>query len=348
MAIPAAVMIVVLVSLAINTEGRGTFINRQVEQAALGEEFNNLDNTRIIIQTEDGAIELSSNGERVIGQDGDGEYTVLTARPDANGDIVGFRVNDDGTFEPIRPGEDTTGDTIIVPNAEGGFDLVRPDGTRTQLSVDENGNVAALDENGNPIPLDRDGNGNYDLGGGLTADEATVNEQDRPLDDQALPDSNSTGGGGINWRNILIVLLGFVGLAGTVWWFFAMRPNATTYLPPATVPAASGVAARGLSPWEAFEAYLSELAANPDPTQAIRLAYAYAEQGVGRLPARHGDQTPHEWHRSITPTDPEIAQALWPLTERYAATRFADHAATPAERDAALNELRSLVHMACS
>lgn len=97
-----------------------------------------------------------------------------------------------------------------------------------------------------------------------------------------------------------------------------------------------------------FEAYLAELAAHPDPTQAIRHAYAYAEQGMGRLQAREPEQTPQEWHRSVEQTDPETAALLWPLTERYSAIRFGNATASDAERHAALQELRMLVHGACA
>ncbi len=350
MAIPAAVLIIVLVSLAIDTEGRGSFIERTRVEAAQREQFEDLDNTRIIITTENGSVELSLDGETVLGEDGNGDIEVLAVRPDENGDIIGFRVTEDGTFEPIRVGEDFSGETVILPNGQGGFDLIRPDGTRTTLNVDENGDLQATGPGGGGVPLAPNENGEYDLGGGLTADESNINPvfPDDPADDGALPAPNGpTEPAGLDWRTIIIVALGFLGLAGTVWWFFAMRPNTTTYLPPATVPAGAA-AMPGRSPWEAFEAYLSELSANPDPTQAIRLAYAYAEQGVGRLPPRDREQTPHEWVQSIAPNDPEVANLLWPLTERYAATRFAGHSATSAERDGAVNELRTLVHQACS
>lgn len=351
MAIPAAALIIVLVSLAIDTEGRGSFIERTRVEAAQREQFESLDNTRIIITTENGSVELSLDGETVLGEDGNGDIEVLAVRPDPDGDIVGFRVTEDGTFEPIRVGEDFSGETVILPNGQGGFDLVRPDGTRTTLNVDENGELQATGPGGGGIPLEPNADGEYDLGGGLTADESNVTPvfPDDPADDGALPaQPGQTEPAGLDWRTIIIVLLGFLGLAGTVWWFFAMRPNTTTYLPPTTAPPGAAAAMPGRSPWEAFEAYLSELSANPDPTQAIRLAYAYAEQGVGRLPPRHFDQTPHEWYHSVAPSDPQVADLLWPLTERYAATRFADHTATSAERDAAVNELRALVHQACS
>lgn len=357
LAIPAAFLIITMVALAINTESRSDFITRVETERAQGEAFEDVDATRIVIMTENGAVELSLDGETVLGRDGEGDVQVLALRPDPDGDIVGFRVNDDGTFEPVRIGEDTDGATLIVPNDQGGFDLVSPDGTRTSLDIDGEGDLRAFDEDGNEVALAPNGAGGFDLGDGITGNEANVNgvqngepgNFDPNNPDEALPSNPNNQGGDtrINWRNIIIVTLGLLGLAGTVWWFFAMKPNRTTYLPPATAPAGTGFG-RTASAWELFEAYLSELAANPDPTQAIRLAYGYAEQGMGRLQPRDPEQTPQEWYRTVAMSEPEVARLLWPLTERYSAIRFGNHVATDAERHAALNELRAIVHNACA
>ena len=45
----------------------------------------------------------------------------------------------------------------------------------------------------------------------------------------------------------------------------------------------------------------------PDPSQAVLLAFAYVEAGVGVVPPRIVDETPYEWHRRIREIDAEIA-----------------------------------------
>ncbi len=340
LAIPAAFLIIIAAALAIQTESRTDFLDRVRFEQAQQEAFENVDNSRILLQTEDGVVELSLDGESVMAREGEGG-SIVTLESDPNGEFVGFRVTEDGTFEPVRAGEDTTGDTLIVPNTEGGFDLVLPDGTRTTLETDGNGELRAFDENGDEVALSRNSDGGYNLGEGITAQGS-----DLEFDDQAEFDDEPDFGpesSGPNWNNIVVIFLALLGLALAAWWFFAMRPKQTTFVPPTTTPTGPTFG-RSPSAWEMFEAYLSELAAHPDPTQAIRHAYAYAEQGMGRLPAREPEQTPQEWYQTVAARDPEVARLLAPLTERYSAIRFGNHVASDTERHAALQELRLIVH----
>ncbi len=348
LAIPAAFLIIISAFLAIQTESRTDYLERLQVERAQAERFDDVDASRIILQTEDGAVELSLDGEEVQGRGSDG--SIVTLRPDPNGDIIGFRITEDGTFEPVRVGDDVEGATLIVPNDSGGFDLVQPDGSRLTLESDGEGGLLAFDEDGEPIPIRPDGEGGYALGDGLTARESDIEIRPGQVDDQGNPipfDNNTGPSRGPNWRNIGIIFLAFLGLALAAWWFFAMRPKETVYVPPTTTPTGPHFG-RSPSAWEMFEAYLSELAAHPDPTQAIRHAYAYAEQGMGRLQPRDPEQTPQEWYQTVAAADPEVARLLWPLTERYSAIRFGNHVASDAERHAALQELRMIVHGACA
>ncbi len=100
-------------------------------------------------------------------------------------------------------------------------------------------------------------------------------------------------------------------------------------------------------PWGDFEAYLAELAAEPDPSQAILLVFAYAEAGVGVVPTRISDETPYEWLRRTRAIDASVGELLVPLVERYVAIRFGGHVAEDAERHRAIADLRVLTYTAC-
>ena len=99
--------------------------------------------------------------------------------------------------------------------------------------------------------------------------------------------------------------------------------------------------------WMAFEAFLAELLADPDPTRAVRVGFRYAENGFGSLPARLVDETPNEWERRITPLT-NAAPALTPLINRYNAVRFGGANVTAPDRDQSVMELRTLARTACT
>lgn len=355
LAIPAALLVIVLIALAIDTETRDDYIERVQVQERQEERFEDPEATRLFFETEDGeVVEFSLDDGEPLGRDSDGEISSISIRPDPDGKIVGLIVNDDGTFVPYEIGEDVSDKTVVVPNIDGGFTLVRPDGSRVDINIGPDG-VEATDSDGNPLELDEDGDGRIDLGDGLGAREADVelgNGQALPeVGDQDSPGSSGPGLG--SGRNLIILFVGLAALAGAVWWFVAMKPKFRLQevvggdVPPVAyqpnVPAPSALGA-----WDAFEAFLQELLGDQDPTRAIRDAYAYAEQGIGRLPPRGQEQTPFEWCTSIESADQELGTLLRSLTNRYSAIRFADEIADGAERDAAVQELRVLVRQACT
>lgn len=274
---------------------------------------------------------------------------------------------------PVEKGESTEGLTLLVPQEDGSFLLIRPDGTEIELYYTQNGLEArvndgesfALESEDGSVrvddlvmtPLERGQQGNPEDFQQVPPDglpqledgEPGSGQQIRPEDhDEAAAveaeDQPDSGDGSTNWRNILIVLLLAMGLALAAWWFFAFRSrhDEEQEVPaPMVAPVVPGMTA-----WEAFEAFLAELAADPDPTHAIRLAFAYAEQGMGDLPTRQTDETPYEWLARTGTSQSEVASLLSPLVDRYSDIRFGNHVATGAERDQALVELRALVSQA--
>ena len=354
LAVPYALLVVVVAALALSAESRDSFVERQGDGEAIERLTTDevpFDATRIIIQTPDGAVEITTDGERIVGEDSSGQAQVLRLVEDPNGDIVGFRVNEDGTFSPVRVGEDTEGATLLVPNADGSFDLIKPDGTRVQVAPDGNGGVAAgeFDENGF-TPLDRNEDGSFQLDDDLFASPT----QPLEFEEGAAPSTGSSGPsspGSFPWNTILIAVAAAAALGIGIWFFMAYSPKvkAVGDVPIDQVFAAAPIVRREVAsdPWAAFEEYLAELLHEPDPSQAILLAFSYVEAGVSAIPARIAEETPYEWFRRVQTVDAESDPLIQPLLERYVAIRFGGHVAEDPERRRAVNDLRTVVYTVC-
>lgn len=410
LAVPAVIVMLALAALAIAGEGREEFVQRnelteqqQQQQGGGGSGQNGQPQggsgggaggsgggsggqlqpvdpypaDRLIIQTENGPVELSLNGNDVQGRSAPGsggngsDGSSITLAPDPDGNIVGFRIDEDGNFVPVEEGESTEGLTLLVPQEDGSFLLIRPDGTEIELYYTQNGLEARVDdgesyalesEDGSVrvddlvmTPLERGQQWNPDdfqqippdglpeLEDGAPGSGQQIRPEDHDQAAEEAEEQADDGEGSTNWRNIIVIVLLALGLALAAWWFFAFRPRKEQEEVPAPMVAP---VVPGMSAWEAFEAFLAELAADPDPTHAIRLAFAYAEQGMGDLPARDSDETPYEWLSRTRDSRPEVASLLSPLVDRYSDIRFGNHVATGAERDQALGELRALVSQA--
>jgi len=99
--------------------------------------------------------------------------------------------------------------------------------------------------------------------------------------------------------------------------------------------------------WAAFERFCYALLQDPDPSRAVRVVMRYAEAGLGRLDSRIADETPNEWLRRVRRKHPDLALDLGPIISSYQSVRFGDNGVSPAERDGAVNALRSLARCAC-
>ena len=88
---------------------------------------------------------------------------------------------------------------------------------------------------------------------------------------------------------------------------------------------------------------VERLAADPDPTRAIRLAFHAVEQGLSGLPVRRDEETPFEWHRRASDTVPAVEATLGRICDLYAKARFAPGRATEQDRRDMIADLRRLV-----
>jgi len=355
LALPYALLVVVVAALALNAESRDSFIERQADGEAverLTADEVPFDASRIIIQTPEGAVEITTDGERIVGEGADGEAQVLRLFEDPDGDIVGFRINEDGSFSPVRAGEDTEGATLLVPNPDGSFELVKPDGTRVQVAPDGNGGVAAgeFGEDGF-TPLDQNQDGTYQLDDDLFAAPTDSFE----FEEGAAPGPSSidppSAPGSFPWNTILIALAAAGALGLGVWFFMAYSPKVKTVgdVPVDQLFASAPMVRReeASDPWAAFEEYLTDLRHEPDPSQAILLAFSYVEAGVSTIPARIAEETPYEWFRQVQVADAASALLIQPLLDRYVAIRFGGHVAEDPERQRAVNDLRAVVYTVC-
>ena len=346
LAVPYALLVVVVAALALSAEDRDSFVDRQGDREAIerltGDEIP-ADATRIVIETPEGRVEITTDGSRIVGEDASGSAEVLRLYEDPNGDVIGFRVNADGTFSPVRASEDTTGATLLIPNEQGGFDLVKPDGSRVRVEVDNGELTAGEIGEGGFSPLEQDEDGSFRLDDDLFASPTG------PVSGDGSPDVAESGR--FPWSTVLIALGAAAALGLGIWFFMAFSPRASTVgeLPADQLFTAAPVIRRETSadPWAAFESYLDELAAEPDPSHAVLQAFAYAEAGVGTVPARAADETPYEWHRRVVAIDSEAASLLQPLLERYVAIRFGGHIAEDPERRRAIVDLRAFTYTAC-
>lgn len=348
LALPAAILVIVLVALAVDSESRDEYSQRVQNAERFEQRFDDESSERLFFRTPDGdVVELSVDEEGSIAQDRDGDFEGLIFGPSEDGEFAGLIVNDDGSFSAYRPGDDIAGKTRIVPTADGGFELLSPNGDSIRISLGPNG-IEGRDQDGNSVELPRDADGRINLGDGLR-----VNESDLQFDPsrQFDPDIGSGprfGFGGA--QNLIILVLGVLGVVAAGWWFFAMKPKyrlAENAVVPPTPMQTGPTTSPAADPWAEFEAYLQELRANPDPTQAVRLAFAYAEQGVGSLASREFEQTPYEWCAVVGESSPDLAATLGSLADSYSSIRFADEGITSEERDVCVERLRDLVYRAC-
>ncbi|MEM7323660.1 MAG: DUF4129 domain-containing protein [Actinomycetota bacterium] len=281
----------------------------------------------LIVETESGPVrlELNRDGDLVANQpDPD---SVVQVDPD---DLVAIRVDENGNLEVVpldQVGED---DTVLVP-ADGGVDLIRPDGSRVEFRIDgENDGVTATEvtPDGTEVELTPNPDGSVTLQDGTTVGPIDFAE-DGGTFEQLL---DQTADLPWPWVFGAIALLAVLSVATAVYLYRNQPENDFDF---------GQLAVTGVDVDE-MEHFLAILSNDPDPDRAIRLAFYAAERGLGGLPARRQDETPFEWHNRVEQIRPELAEPLGPICDRFAMVRFAPGHATGADRDAVVARLRQL------
>jgi hypothetical protein len=152
--------------------------------------------TRITIGTDGDTVvvEVDGDGRPVRLVPGDAPSPIETDRsfsPDPDGDLIGVRISESGTLEPVRPGDLQTDDYLLRPDPGGGLDITRPDGTRLRITPDAEGLQAEeIDVDGNVGPATTDGES-------IVVQPASDLDPAQPIDPDAEPMIIETGEGPI-------------------------------------------------------------------------------------------------------------------------------------------------------
>ncbi len=329
--------------------------------------------TVMTLETPHGIYELRSDGSTTTITCIGGNWETVTLEPDPTGRIEGFRLAD-GNLERLTASDELVpGDVAVFPVGEGNVMVVAPDGSTTVLVPSADG-VVVYDTTGTETAI---GPGEVaDLGGGLwldAANDAASPATDTPepaepqsLDDAGDPDASSDPDAGEPdevsdsdasdpddaaaddqaadaedgrslWPYLAAAVAIVAAAAGAIWWI-RRKEEAPEVVAPIVEPVATDW-------WAEFDAFLQSLRDMPDTAAAVRHAFAYASGGPGRLPAR-GDDTPLEWHATVTATDPDLAEPLATLVMRYVTVHYGDVTPSPTERDEAVDALGRLVQAA--
>ncbi len=287
----------------------------------------------LIVETPNGPVRLELTGDGdLVGNQPD-PNAIVQVDPD---DLVAIRVDENGNLEVVPLDQVGPEDTVLVP-ADGGVDLVRPDGSRVEFRIDgENDGITATEvtADGTEIELTPNPDGSVTLEDGTTVGPIDIAEDgsaiERLLDQTAdLP---------WPWVFGAIALLAALSVATAVYLYKNQPNNEFDF---------GQLAATGVDVDE-FEQFLAILSNDPDPAKAIRLAFYAAERGIGGLPPRRPDETPFEWHNRVEQLRPELAEPLGPICDRFAMVRFAPGHATTEDRDAVVARLRQLNLMAAA
>ena len=381
MAVPAFLAVAVLLGLGLSTEGRAEFEQRtssegsgsdlefdpqfdpdegssgteRFEPSQRGEptETSPLERgdgpsgqvtgegAEITIVGEDGdiVVRLGEDGRPVLLTPNEGE--AVSVDPD---DAVAIRVTEDGTLEVVPIDEIGPDDTVLVP-ADGGFDLIRPDGSRVEFRTGgENDGITAteLTPEGQRIELEPNPDGSVTLSDGTTVGPIDFAEDGGPIERFIDRTRN------LPWPWV------FGGLA-----LLAAASIALAVHLHRNRPTGGGLDLGRLAgpdiPSDRFEEFLATLARDPDPSRAIRVGFSVAERGLGGVAPRRADETPFEWHQRIeqatsnrpdgatgSPESNPVGPLVGRVCDLFARARFAPGEATEDDRRDLIETLRRL------
>jgi hypothetical protein len=277
----------------------------------------------------------SDRGDINVRFDPDGVARVSTTDRSGEFDLVpgtssGVRLNEEGQLEPVPPAEIGEDDIGLTPSPEG-VDVIAPGSPLVELRPDgELGGVSATEFDGEEARSLTPSSGEVTLDDGTT-----INPIEPPGEGFSIVAAES---GPMPWTWIFaaIAILTVVS-ATTGYLLHRNRPDEVS-----SSPVFDGTTRVD----EDFEQFLKRLAADPDPTRAIRLGFHAIEQGVGGLPIRREEETPFEWHRRTADTMPAVEQPLGAICDLFAKVRFAPGEASPADCDHMIDQLRQLLHVA--
>ncbi|MFV0259051.1 MAG: hypothetical protein ACK5PP_11460 [Acidimicrobiales bacterium] len=290
-----------------------------------GSEEPTADGNDLTVTSPDGEVIIDVEGDTPTNPNRPGGV-LQPVQPDETGDVAGLRRTEGGELVPVGPDELRPTDYRLDTVPGGGIDLTRPDGTRFEFRPGTDGrfDITEVSPDGQRTEVQPDPSGQVEI------------DTDTYL--QVAPPSLWEQASGTPWPwialGITLIALASIALA---WYMHHIRPRERPGLdlgldlePAAPIPI------------DQFEAFLSRLAADPDPGRAIRLAFRAAERGLGGIPSRRAEETPLEWYDRVQASRPDTTEPLSGLCARFTTVKFAPGEATLEDRDEAIMDLRRL------
>jgi hypothetical protein len=301
--------------------------------------------------------------------------------PDDGVPLEAVRITADGQLEPVEIGDLQSGDFPISDTPEGGVAIFDPaGGSQVEvLSTGDGVNGRTTAPGGGFRPLEATGDGSVvaipaeaftdEQLASADGDGLLLNPAEGPIElsftDEGLVagplpedaviindvlDRVFAGSRSLPWRWVFLSYsaLAVVSLIGA-YVMHRRRPRYQLDLGPFSAEPEQ---------LHRFEQLLATLAAEPDPTHAVCVAFSVAERGLGQLAPRRAQETPYEWYhrllaaegRNASPSTlgvPQgLAQRLGPVCDLYARARFAPGQSTAADQQAMVSALRDLYAVA--
>ena len=285
------------------------------------------DSPSVTISTENGDVDVRFDPDgvaRASSSDQSGEFDL------PQGSDSSLRLNEDGQLEPVSPGE-LGSDDVGLTASPNGVDVNAPDNPLVELRPDGfQGGVSATELDGDQAtPLTPD-SGEVTLNDGTT-----ISPIEAPGDGLIVVTGSVRN---MPWT-LIFATIAILALVSATTGYVLHRNRAEELY------AATGYESSGRVD-EDFEQFLARLAADPDPTRAIRLGFHAIEQGQGGLPIRRNEETPFEWHRRTSDLMPAVEGPLGEICDLFAKVRFAPGDATIVDRDQMILQLRRLRQVA--
>ncbi len=273
----------------------------------------------------DGVVRARPNDEA----EGEGEEVALTP-----GGETSYQISPDGQLTPVpagqTPDELAENGVVLAPGGDFGVEIVTPEGDSVRLQADGvTGGVSAVDLNNDDAPLEPGSDGLVVLDDGTTI--GPLEEPGQFITIEADPRQS------MPWVLIFSVI-GVVALVSAATGLLLHRKSEEA-------PILMGRSPGSQLQTMAFSELMTRLAADPDPTRAVRIGFDAAQAGLAGLPPRSADETPFEWEERVAHVHPEAAQPVEVLCDLFARARFAPGVSDENDRTSMMQQLNTIHEM---
>lgn len=283
----------------------------------------------------------SGQGDVAVRFDGDGVVRARPAegQPDKGDPEISFAPGQAGSYQIADGGELTPVPTdrsvddleeqgvVLAPGGDFGVVVVTPEGDSVRLQADgESGGVSAVDLNDDATPIVPNDDGLLVLDDGTTIGPLEEPAQFITIQDEAED---------MPWAFIFTTIAVVAAVSAATGLYLHRKSEEA----PIVMGGSPGSEIRTVP----FAELMERLAADPDPTRAVRVGFDAAQAGLGGLPSRTVDETPFEWEARVSEARPEVSEPVQELCDLFARARFAPGVADEQDRKAMMDQLR-IIH----